>query len=157
MIHLFKTLPVNRGPAQKLILAGHNIQAFDIPHLSDLFSRFKKDLSKFVFANNGHIVSIDTLKISTLLWSNIIQEGDEKMTLGACCDRAGIQLVDAHNAMADVRANSALIRYYRKCFQAGHKLVTGGASNLSGADVGSMQETLQADKIRHSKTTPFHF
>ena len=40
--------------------------------------------------------------------------GDEKMTLGATCERAGIRLTDAHGAMNDVEATA---EYFRYCVQ----------------------------------------
>lgn len=40
--------------------------------------------------------------------------GDEKMTLGATCERAGIVLTDAHGAMNDVEATAG---YFRYCVQ----------------------------------------
>ncbi|GAA2846576.1 hypothetical protein GCM10010517_03320 [Streptosporangium fragile] len=36
----------------------------------------------------------------------------EKVTLAACCERAGISLVGAHAALADARATAELLRFY---------------------------------------------
>lgn len=36
----------------------------------------------------------------------------EKVTLAACCERAGIPLVDAHAALEDARATAELFRFY---------------------------------------------
>ncbi len=40
--------------------------------------------------------------------------GDEKLTLSACCERAKILLSDAHGAMNDVEATADLFRWFVK-------------------------------------------
>jgi len=37
---------------------------------------------------------------------------DGRWTLAACCERAGIPLLDAHAALADARATAELLRFY---------------------------------------------
>ena len=44
--------------------------------------------------------------------------GEEKLNLGACCERAKIKLTDAHGAMNDVVATAELFRWYMKKLRA---------------------------------------
>lgn len=103
----------------KPILLGHNI-CFDVGFLQRLFALYKKDLSKYLDGKtdaygNFQPAYVDTLNLSRARWYD-----DPTMPnyqLGTCCERAGVELVDAHEAMADVNATvelySSLIRGMR--------------------------------------------
>lgn len=54
---------------------------------------------------------IDTYPLAKMTWG---LTGDEKMNLGANCERAKIRLTDAHGAMNDVEATADLFRWFTK-------------------------------------------
>ena len=92
----------HKSKSKKPILAGHNIDKFDNPHLGDFLECNKIDALK-LFEND----SIDTLKWARLKW--IADPEMSKFNLGACCDKLGIRLLDAHSAMPDTEANAKLL------------------------------------------------
>lgn len=96
----FESLKVGRNLP---VLCGHNIDKFDIPFLDNYFSFFKKDLSKYV--------NFD-LTIDTMWWARLMWVEQENYKLGTCCSSAKIELVNAHRAIADTRANRSLVKYF---------------------------------------------
>ena len=58
---------------------------------------------------------IDTFSLGKMTWGI---SGEEKLNLGACCERANIKLTDAHGAMNDVVATADLFRWYMKKLRA---------------------------------------
>ena len=94
-----------RGGNGKVVSAGHNIVKFDIPYLTFFLNLFKinyKDL-------------FNMLEIDTLLWTRMRWAVDGSISnhkLGTACQMAGIQLIDAHRAMADVEGNADLVRSF---------------------------------------------
>lgn len=91
--------------ASKIVLCGHNIQTFDNPHLEDFFQFHKKDLWKY--ASNK-------IFFDTMWWGRMGWLESTNYKLGTCCDNAGIELVDAHRAINDTRANKELVKYFLK-------------------------------------------
>ena len=91
-----------KNASKKPILAGHNIDKFDNPHLADFLHCHKIDVLK-VFEND----SIDTLKWARLKW--IADPEMSKFNLGVCCKKLGIRLLDAHSAMPDTEANAKML------------------------------------------------
>jgi len=87
------------------IIIGHNIN-FDISFLEYLFKRVDKNLSEYVCSNSGRINAIDTQQLAQL------QQTIGKHTLGACCERIGIETPDSHHAMNDVLATKKLLEYF---------------------------------------------
>jgi DNA polymerase-3 subunit alpha (Gram-positive type) len=85
----------------KIILAGHNIDHFDIPFLDQFFQDFKKDLSKYVN---------DKFTIDTLWWSRVRFTESNNFKLGTVCSNLGIDLINAHRAINDTRANKELLK-----------------------------------------------
>jgi DNA polymerase III alpha subunit (gram-positive type) len=85
------------------VLCGHNFKGFDLPFLQEFFNYHKKDLSKYV---NLDFV-IDTMYWSRLKW---IESANYK--LHTCCSNLGVELVDAHRALADTRANKELMKKF---------------------------------------------
>ena len=96
----FSDLSLGRN---KPVLAGHNIDKFDIPFLQDFFEFHKKDISKFVNVD----FTIDTMWWARLRWQEL-----QNFKLGTCCEAAQIELVNAHRAINDTRANRDLVKYF---------------------------------------------
>lgn len=100
LILYFKSLNTGRD---KVVLAGHNIDKFDIPFLSDFFNHFGQNLAD--------LVNVD-LTLDTMWWARLKAAEQTNYKLGTCCDVENIQLVNAHRAVADTRANKELIKKY---------------------------------------------
>lgn len=94
--------------ARKTILVGHNIDGFDIPFLANGFAKAGADILDFV-----NEYTEDTLWMSRMKWMG--EPG--KFNLTSCCERAGIELVDAHRAMNDADANAKLHKYLLRCMR----------------------------------------
>jgi DNA polymerase III subunit epsilon len=99
----------NKGKQSKPYLIGHNFYDFDKRFLEATFKRCKKDPWKFV-----NIYIYDTLPMSRMRWPNV--EG-LKFNLEACCERAGVELVDGHGALNDVIGNAGLFKYLIKAMR----------------------------------------
>ena len=83
------------------VLAGHNFQLFDIPFFEEMFAFCKDNLWDYVkFVE-------DTMKMA---WYRA--EEQENYKLGTCCRQEGVELVDAHSALHDTRANALLFLKY---------------------------------------------
>lgn len=102
-IKLVKYLDSLKSGRNKPILAGHNIKEFDIPFLEDYLKVFKLDLSKYVNLK----FTIDTMWWARTKWKEL-----PNFKLGTCCEEAGIELVNAHRAINDTRANKELVKYF---------------------------------------------
>jgi hypothetical protein len=104
----------------KPILLGHNI-CFDIAFLQWLFAFHKKDLGKYLDGKvdaygNFQPMYIDTLQLARQRWYH---EPMANYQLGTCCEKAGVELVDAHEAMADVNATVELFQYFTRSLRNG--------------------------------------
>lgn len=85
------------------ILAGHNINDFDIPYLEQFFELLSIDASK----------NFSSSTFDSLMWSRLKFMGSLTSNgLSDSCNACGIELVDAHRAMADVEANVQLVKHY---------------------------------------------
>ena len=91
--------------ANRLVSVGHNIP-FDHGFLDVAFQLNGDTIWKYLLNNY-----IDTFPLAKLCWG---VNGDEKMNLTACTERATIKLNDAHGAMNDVEATADLLRFYMK-------------------------------------------
>lgn len=106
----------------RLVPVGHNIP-FDERFLNYALDFCgKPDLTEWMTPN-----FIDTFPIAKLAWGI---EGNEKLNLGACCERAKIKLTDAHGAMNDVEATADILRWFMK------KLRSKAGASSSGASGG---------------------
>ena len=92
-----------KNPRQLCTLAGHNIVGFDNPFMKNFFAYMKDDIDNYVK------YYIDTMQIAHMA-------ALEQMNyqLGTCCQLAGIDLVDAHRALNDTKANAQLFISYVK-------------------------------------------
>ncbi len=86
----------------KPVLVGHNIAKFDVPFLEYAFER--QGLNLYDYIEHYHE---DTLFLGRTKWVGKMK----KFNLGACCEAAGIELIDAHRAMNDVEANKKLHQF----------------------------------------------
>lgn len=91
----------------RLVLVGHNVP-FDMRFINEALrlAGYEQTLEEWVFPN-----IIDTFALAKLSFA-VSNERNEKLNLGACCDRAKIKLTDAHGAMNDVVATAELLRWY---------------------------------------------
>lgn len=90
----------------RLVPVGHNIP-FDNRFLNYALSFQKKDSTEFWMYPNF----IDTFPLAKMAFG---LTGEEKINLGACCERAKIRLTDAHGAMNDVEATADLLRWFMR-------------------------------------------
>ena len=76
---------------------------------------------------------IDTFALGKMLWG---VNREEKLNLGACCERAKIKLTDAHGAMNDVVATADLFRWFIKRMRANKGVSVGedGGRRPRGAE-----------------------
>lgn len=111
----------------RLISVGHNIP-FDHRMLSYALNLRSKDFWFYIYDN-----FIDTYPLSKLAFG---LNGDEKINLGATCERAKIRLTDAHGAMNDVEANADLFRWFAKKLRAkkGEGAVEASDGRAKGAE-----------------------
>lgn len=83
------------------VLCGHNFQGFDIPFIEGLFEWNQDNLWDYVRWVE------DTQKLA---YYRAIEQ--ENFKLGTCCRKEGVDLVDAHRALTDTRANALLMLKY---------------------------------------------
>lgn len=95
-----------KGRFGRPILAGHNIEDFDIPFVNQFFELHKKDLSKVVNTS----FTIDTVWLTRLIYQGELKLKDN--SLGSACDANQIELIDGHRAIVDVESNVELIKAY---------------------------------------------
>jgi DNA polymerase III alpha subunit (gram-positive type) len=115
LVAYLKKMKVGRS---KPVLAGHNIVKFDLPFLEDFLRVHGHDLFKYV--NKDHF--FDTMWRARERWGEL-----QNFKLGTCCEEAGVELIDAHRAINDTRANKDLVKYLLR--------------NLRNDSTGSKEET----------------
>lgn len=99
---------------KKPILLGHNI-GFDVGFIQYAFLLHKLDIGKYLDSNKNYLGQETPKYFDTLLEAKQKWGNDAKMTkfnLAACCQKAGIELVDAHDAFNDVKATKLLFQYF---------------------------------------------
>ena len=117
LCQFMKDLNPSGRPQGRSIVTGHNV-SFDISFLNLMFQHGKKEFSKYIASNNGEIDRICTMRLAALKWDGQLKSVDaQSYKLGVCCKRAGIKLVDAHGAMADVRATIKLLKHFQLSMQ----------------------------------------
>lgn len=92
---------------ERPVLVGHNISDFDKYFLIHALKLSKDDLFKYVDE-----YMIDTLRDAKLKWHD--KKGHK---LGDCAKYIGYDLVEAHRAMPDVKANVELHKYLLTCMR----------------------------------------
>ena len=86
-----------KNPRQLCNMGGHNI-SFDIPFLRNFFLYMKDDIDNYV-----------KFWTDTLLWAHMASLEQENYQLHTCCVKYGIDLVNAHRALDDTKANAYLM------------------------------------------------
>jgi len=92
-----------RGDKGYPIIVGHNV-AFDIRFMSFNFEVMGWSLNDFV--KDYHE---DTMWLSRKAWQN---DKDQALNLGACCEKVGITIENAHSALDDVMATYELFKFH---------------------------------------------
>lgn len=90
-----------KNPRIGAVLCGHNFQGFDVPFIEAMFKDHGDDLANYVRWIE------DTQKLA--YYRSLEQEN---FKLGTCCRLEGVELVDAHRALTDTRANAYLFLKY---------------------------------------------
>lgn len=128
----FEEANIYKSKIARPLLVAHN-GPYDRQFLQDIFRRTGVDLSKFVDGDKDHHGNfipniIDTIDLAKMLWADQT-DTTTKFNLAACCERAGIDLVDGHRAMNDVVPLADLVRYILTRLRSGSTevTVTGGA------------------------------
>ena len=94
----------------RLVSVGHNVP-FDHGFLD-----YALKLSGDTIWNYLQPNFVDTFVMAKMAWG---LSGDEKLNLGASCERTEIKLTDAHGAMNDVEATADLFRWFVKKLRSG--------------------------------------
>lgn len=118
LTQIFKDAKVGKS---KPILVGHNV-GFDIQFLEYLPTMFKQT-SEHIYSYIEKI-PIDTIRLAKLCWMNTYSKDDKSLTLSACCQRADIEITQAHSAMGDVEATVQLLTFFVNRLQSGENQVT---------------------------------
>lgn len=109
------------------ILAGHNFLTFDIPFFEGLFGFHKDNLWDYIkFVED------------TMMWGWLRATEQENYKLGTCCRQEGVQLVDAHRALNDTKANAQLFIKYLECLRG-----SGGGASAPAMKPSRFRETFQ--------------
>jgi DNA polymerase III alpha subunit (gram-positive type) len=98
IMDVFKRAKSKDG-GKKPILVGHNIDDFDIPILSYFLKKFGYDLEKVVETKQT---------IDTKWWGRLGYPNLPGFTLGDCLGAEGVDILQAHRALHDTRANKEL-------------------------------------------------
>lgn len=101
---LKKCRELNNG--YKLTPAGHNV-SFDLRHLDGFFE--KLGISGITQVFDYH--TLDTMTLALALKDMGLLEMKQRLNLTALCERFGVVLTDAHDAMGDIKAT---IELYQK-------------------------------------------
>lgn len=108
-----KALTAGTSYRKKPVVVGHNV-LFDICFLEQIFKEAKLDITKSFAHSKGwggkiELQYIDTITMARLTWGN--DSMMEKFNLGACVEKAGLEIADAHKAINDVIATKELLVY----------------------------------------------
>ena len=106
---------VGRMPHTRPLIVGHNVP-FDITFIKKAFEIVSKHKYRKTYPED---VFFDTMQLSRLRWVDEFTPSDNLLNLKTCCDRADIELVNAHSAMGDVEATVQLFKYFIQSMKSG--------------------------------------
>lgn len=92
-----------KNPRQNCTLCGHNFQNFDFPFFKNFFKYMGDDIDNYV-----------KFVLDTMLFAHMSALEQENYQLHTCCQLNGIDLVNAHRALNDTKANALLMIEYIK-------------------------------------------
>lgn len=124
---LLEEANIYKSKVARPILVAHN-WPFDRQFFQDIFTRAKRDLSKYVAGGRdayGNFIpeGIDSIYLAKACWAEVT-DTTTKFNLSACCQKAGTDVIDGHRAMNDVIPLSDLLRYFLTRLRSGSSEVT---------------------------------
>lgn len=135
IVELAKKTNIHNSKTARPTLVAHN-GLFDRMFIQDVFERCNVDMSKYIdgdLDSHGRFVPsiIDTIDLCKWLWGDIT-DTDTKFKLGACLQKAGIDISDSHRAINDVIALTDLVAYIITRLRSGSSevSVTGGVVSV---------------------------
>lgn len=125
LVTVCKEANIHNSKNYKPIFVAHN-WPFDRQFLKCLFDVAGVDLSKYIsgdYEHGGSFVphGIDTIDLAKMCWGDIT-ESTTRFNLEACCERAGIEFIDAHRAMNDIIPMHELLIYFVNRLRTGHSV-----------------------------------
>ena len=114
MIEVFKKANPANAKNYKPVILGQNI-TFDIGFLQHIFQYCGEDTSKYLACNKDFFGNQQPIYFDTLFLARQYYSSNDKFTshkLSLLSDDLGIELVNAHDAMADVEATSGIFRIF---------------------------------------------
>lgn len=131
---LLEEANIHKSKVARPIFVAHN-WPFDRQFIQDIFRRAKVDLSKYVAGAKdafGNFIpaGIDSIDLAKGCWAEIT-DTTTKFNLGACCNKAGTDVIDGHRAMNDVIPLTDLLRYFLTRLRSGSSEVTINEGQIS--------------------------
>lgn len=124
---IFTEANIYNTKTSKPLIVAHNAD-FDKNFLVDIFKRAKVDMSPYVQGTVDVYGNFQPHVIDTIVWNKAmtaeITDNDTKFNLESCCQRAGVSLESAHNALNDTLALTDLLRYMITRLRSGSSEVT---------------------------------
>lgn len=125
---IFTEANIHNSKTARPVIVGHNID-FDKNFLIDIFKRANIDLSKYVSGTTDVFGTFHPRCEDTKHWCMAMSaettDTDTNFKLQSCCQRASVDLTNAHNAAGDVAATADLWRYVVT------RLRSGGSVNVT--------------------------
>jgi len=126
MIDIFKLANPTNARNYKPIILGQNI-TFDIGFLQHIFTYCGEKIDKYLNCNKDFFGNQQPIYFDTLFLAKQYYASNDRFTshaLGLLSDDLGIELVNAHDAMADVEATSGIFRIFMKNMKSLGSLLT---------------------------------
>jgi len=131
IVDMFKKANPQNARNYKPMMLGQNFR-FDIGFLQHMAEYCGTDLSKYLDGNKDFFGNFQPNYFDTLFLAKQYFATDNKVTshkLGLMADKLGVELVNAHDAMADVEATSGIFQLLMRNMRS-----SGGTSESGGDD-----------------------